>query len=77
MFDDRDIDPDRIVFSDEACSCLYSYVKKQNWPFWESENPHVVLSKTSQPLKVTVWAFVSSKRIYLRFLEGAVTVESY
>ena len=54
IFDDGEINLDCIVSSDEAHLLLSDCVNEQNSRFWESENPHVALSKPPNPLKDTV-----------------------
>ena len=44
--DRREININRVWFSDEAHFYLNGYVNKQNYRFWGSENPNVAVSRT-------------------------------
>ena len=77
MFEDRELDEKLIIFTDEAHFYLNGYVNKQNDRFWGSENPSVSISKPLHPQKVSAWAAISIKGIYLQFFESTVTAETY
>ena len=67
----------KIVFSGEAHFWLNEYVNKQNYRFWGTENPNFSISKSLHPEKVTLWAVLSVKGIYLYFFDSIVTGNSY
>ncbi|XP_057335141.1 uncharacterized protein LOC130673942 [Microplitis mediator] len=77
MFEAEELDEKMIISSDEAHFWMNGYVNKQNYRFWGTENPNISLAKSLHPLKVTAWAAISVKGIYLQFLESTVTGESY
>ena len=77
MFESGEIDENKIVFSDEAHFWLNGYVNKQNYRFWDTENPNISISKFLHPEKVTLWAALSVKGIYLYFFDSTVTGNSY
>ena len=77
MFESGEIDENKIVFSDEAHFWLNGYVNKQNYRFWGTENPNISISKSLHPEKVTLWAALSVKGIYLYFFDSTVTGNSY
>ncbi|EZA62935.1 hypothetical protein X777_15527 [Ooceraea biroi] len=77
MFEDGELDAKLIIYTDEAHFWLNGYVNKQNYRFWGSENPNVSLAKPLHPQKITAWAAISVKGIYLQFFESTVTGESY
>ncbi|XP_076388084.1 uncharacterized protein LOC105663682 [Megachile rotundata] len=77
MFENEELDEKFIIYTDEAHFWLNGYVNKQNYRFWGSENPNVSLAKALHPEKITVWAAISIKGIYLQFFDSTVTGESY
>jgi len=77
MFEDGELDEKLIIYTDEAHFWLNGYVNKQNYRFWGSENPNVSLAKPLHPQKITAWAAISVKGIYLQFFQSTVTGESY
>ena len=77
MFESGEIDENKIVFSDEAHFWLNEYVNKQNYRFWGTENPNISISKSLHPGKVTSWAALPVKGIYLYFFDSAVTGNNY
>ena len=72
MFESGEIDKNKIVSFDEAHFWLNGYVNKENYRFWGTENPNISISKSLRPKKVTVWAVLSVKGIYLYFFDSAV-----
>ncbi|GBM62578.1 hypothetical protein AVEN_224375-1 [Araneus ventricosus] len=52
-----------IWFTDEAHFHLNGFVNKQNWRFWESENPRLCEEKPLHSPKVTAWVAVCSRGI--------------
>ena len=56
---------------------MNGYVNKQNYRFWGTENPNISISKSLHPGKVTLWAALSVKGIYLYFFDSTVTGKSY
>lgn len=77
MFEAEELNEKLIIYSDEAHFWMNGYVNKQNYRFWGTENPNISLAKSLHPQKVTAWAAISVKGIYLQFLESTVTGESY
>ena len=77
MFESGEIDENKIVFSDEAHFWLNGYVNKQNCQFWAKKNPNISISKSLYSEKVTLWAALSVKGIYLYFFDSTVTGNSY
>ena len=77
MFESGEIDENKIVFSDETHFWLNGYVNKQNDRFWGTENSNNSISKSLRPEKVTLWATLSVKGIYLYFFDSTVTGNSY
>ncbi|GBM14916.1 hypothetical protein AVEN_213261-1 [Araneus ventricosus] len=43
LVDEDDIDVGNVLFSDKAYFNLDSFVNKQNWRIWGTENPHVAV----------------------------------
>nr|XP_012149732.1 PREDICTED: uncharacterized protein LOC105663683 [Megachile rotundata] len=77
MFENEELDEKFIIYTDEAHFWLNGYVNKQNYRFWGSENLNVSLAKDLHSEKITVWAAISIKGIYLQFFDSTVTGESY
>lgn len=77
MIERDEINPSQIIFSDEAHFHLDGYVNKQNMRIWGKENPNMVISRPAHPIRVTAWAAVTASGIYLTFIEGNVTSNSY
>ncbi|EZA53834.1 hypothetical protein X777_06699 [Ooceraea biroi] len=77
MFENEELDEKEIIFTDEANFWLNGYVNKQNYRFWRKENPNVSIAVPLHPQKVSAWAAISVKGVYLQFFEGTVTGESY
>ncbi|GBN68580.1 hypothetical protein AVEN_195974-1 [Araneus ventricosus] len=63
MIDIEIFDVSCIWFTYEAHFQLNGFVKKQNWRFWESENPHLCEEKPLHSPKVTAWVAVYSRCI--------------
>ena len=77
MFESGEMDENKIVFSEEAHFWLNGYGNKQNYQFWGTVNPNISISKSLHPEKVTSWAALSVKGIYLYFFDSTVTGNSY
>jgi len=77
MFESEELDEKQIIFTDEAHFWLNGYVNKQNYRFWGQENPNVSIAVPLHPQKVSAWAAISVKGVYLQFFEGTVTSQSY
>ena len=77
MFESGELDENKIVCSVEANFWLNGYVNKQNYRFWDTENPNISISKSFHPEEVTLWAVLSLKWIYLYFFDSSVTGNSY
>ncbi|XP_053203876.1 uncharacterized protein LOC128388492 [Panonychus citri] len=67
----------KIIFSDEAHFDLTGYVNKQNMRFWAIENPYYTTNTTAHPIRLTAWAAISRKAIYLTTFTETVTGEFY
>ena len=76
MFEKDIVHPKRIVFSDEANFYIGDSVNKQNFCFWGSENPHLTEAKCLYPIKVNVWAALTSKGIFLSFIDSSAVISS-
>lgn len=63
--EDKTIDHEKIIFSDEAHFYLDGYVNKQNMRFWAKENPNYVQSKKAHPVRVTAWAAITRHAVYI------------
>lgn len=67
----------KIIFSDEAHFHLDGYVNRQNYRFWGSENPRLVVEKSLHPQRVTVWAAMTVRGIYLTHFTETVNAGRY
>ncbi|XP_046422204.1 uncharacterized protein LOC124180565 isoform X1 [Neodiprion fabricii] len=76
MFEAEELNEELIIYCDEAHFWINGYVNKQKYRFWGTQNPNISLAKSFHPRKVTAWAAISVKGIYLQFLESTVTAES-
>ncbi len=65
----KDLNVDKICFSDEAHFWLNGYVNKQNYRFWEMEQPFITQSKPLHPQSLTVWAAMSKHDIHFFLLK--------
>jgi hypothetical protein len=54
MVESKELDPRKIIFSDEAHFQLNGYVNKQNYRIWGTENPHFAVVRPLHPKKLTV-----------------------
>ena len=63
MLQRKEIDHNKIWFSDEAHFWLDGYVNVQNFRIWGTENPRAKIEKPLHPLKVTVWCALSASGI--------------
>lgn len=77
MFDNNELSEKAIIFSDEAHFYLNGYVNKQNYRFWGRENPNVIKATPLHPIKVTVWAAISIKGVYLHVFDSTITGTVY
>lgn len=74
MAENLEIDVGDIWFTDEGHFYLDGFVKKQNWRFWGSTDPHITESRSLHPERITVWAAISGKGIIEPFfIEEMVT----
>lgn len=76
-FDEGVLAPDKIVFTDECWFHIDGFVNKQNFRFWAKENPHYVISKTKNPIKVMVWAAISTRGVFYTFIDGTLNSATY
>lgn len=78
LVDDRELDINRIIFSDEAHFWLDGYVNRQNYRIWGTEKPEVLVTKPLHPQKVTVWCGLCSQFIIGPFfIEESIDGERY
>ena len=63
LIDRHIVDPNRIIFSDEAHFWLDGFVNRQNFRIWGSQKPEFLRTKPLHPQKITVWAALSSEGI--------------
>ena len=74
----EEINVSDIWFSDEAHFYLDVYVNKQNWRFWGSENPYLVVERSLQSTRITVWVALSSQDIIGPIpIDGNITANLY
>lgn len=64
MVEQREIDINKIIFSDESHIYLKGFMNKQNFRKWSPTKPEEVYEKPLHSPKVTVWCGLSSNRIY-------------
>lgn len=78
LIDSKQIDPNKIIFSDEAHFWLDGYVNNQNFRVWGSEKPQLIVTKPLHPKKITVWmAMTADKMIGPFFFESTVDSVAY
>ena len=77
IFESGEIDENKNVFSDDTHFWLNGFVNKQNYRFWGTENPNISISTSLHPEKITLWAALSLKEIYLYFVDSTVTGNTY
>jgi len=77
MFEDGKLNEKLIIYTDQVHFWLNGYVNKQNYRFWGTENPTISRAKLLHPQKITAWAAILLRGIYLQFFESTVTVENY
>lgn len=61
-FDDKLLEPHRILFTDAAHFHLDGYVNKKNYRIWGTEEPSL-RTKPLHPKRITTWAGMFSKEI--------------
>lgn len=57
------VDPQLIIFSDEAWFHLNGHVASQNNRYWSTENPHLIHEIPLHDAKVGVWCAITAQRI--------------
>jgi len=78
LIDSKEIDPDKIIFTDEAHFWLDGYVNRQNFRIWGSQKPELLRTTPLHPQKLTVWCGISASGIIgPYFLNDSVTSEVY
>lgn len=78
MIDDKSIDINKIIFTDEAHFWLDGYVNRQNFRHWGTEKPELLRTKPLHPKKLTVWCGLSSMGIIGPiFIDTSITSEVY
>lgn len=76
--DEGNLDPSKIIFSDEAHFWKDGYVNRQNYRIWGTEKPEILRTKPLHPQKVTVWCGLSATKIYgPYFIDESITSEVY
>ena len=61
MFQEGELNQNRVIIMHEAHIGLDGYVNKQNYQFRGSDNPQISKVMSLHPLKMTVWAAISFK----------------
>jgi hypothetical protein len=67
----------KVFFTDEAWFHLDGYVNSQNCRIWSTTNPHAIHEHPLYPIKVGVWAAMTSQRIFITFFDTTVTSAVY
>lgn len=76
--DDGNLDPTKIIFSDEAHFWLGGYVNRQNYRIWGTQKPELLRTKPLHPEKLTVWCALTADRIYgPYFIDSSITSDVY
>ena len=75
MFDAGILKPESIVFNVEEHFYVRGYVNKQKYRYWGNENSHLSEAKSLHPVKVTAYAILSSKDMFLTFIESPTTTD--
>jgi hypothetical protein len=72
------VDPDFVVYTDEACFHLRGYVNSQNNRYWSAENPHSIHKVPLHDVKFEVWCAISAHRIHGPvFFQETINSERY
>ena len=61
--ENKEIDPTKIWFSDEAHFRLDGYVNSQNYRIWSSENHHEFREKPLHPEYLSVWCAIDGSQV--------------
>jgi hypothetical protein len=78
LFIKGEINPQLILFSDEACFHLRGYINMKNNSYWSSQNPHLTHKVPLHPVKIGVWYGVSARRIVgPAFFNKTINCERY
>ena len=78
LIDERAININKIIFTDEAHFWLDGYVNRQNFRVWGTEKPELLRTKPLHPQKLTVWCGLTSAGIIGPFfIEYSITSEVY
>ena len=78
MIDNDGFDVRCLWFTNEAHFHLNGIINKQNWSFWDSENPHLCEEKALHSSKFTAWAAVCVRGIISPFFVGeTIPTERY
>ena len=75
--DAKNLNMEKIWFSDEAHFWLNGYVNKQNYGFWGTEQLFIAQSEPLHSEHLMVWATMSSRDIHYLFIEENLTGLSY
>lgn len=78
LIDEKKIDINKIIFTDEAHFWLDGYVNNQNYRFWGSEKPVVTNTTPLHPKKLTVWCGLTANHILGPvFIEETIDSKQY
>ena len=64
MSQQRQIDINTLIFSDECHIYLQGFMNKPNYRMWSTQKPMELFEKPLHSQKVTIWCGLSSHRIY-------------
>lgn len=77
-FFDKEIDGDKIWFSDEAYFTLDGTLNKQNYRFWGRQRPEITAVKNLHPKKIMVWCAISARGVFGPvFIESTLKADQY
>ena len=69
---------EKLIMTDEAHFNLSGFINKQNYRFWGTQQPQVMIEKPLHPERVSVWCGLSSQRIYgPYFFDGSIDGNAY
>jgi len=78
LIDSKEIDPDKIIFKDEAHFWRDGYVNRQNFRIWGSQKPELLRTTPLHPQKLTIWCGISPSGIIgPHFLNDSPASEVY
>ena len=71
-FEFGELNAEDCIFSDETHFLLRDFVNKQYFRFWGTEPPHFVETKSLHLKKVTEWAAITPKGVFIEFFKSPV-----